>query len=103
MLPAGVGMEVFGTAGSHLLVDIPALFDRLLGHPEQAFGLGRIGVGQRAVAKLAVDIVGKGNSRSVGIEQERVVPGGMQDRVVSKKRPVPARDGAVLLDRKSVV
>ena len=46
VFPAGVGVEVFGTAGSHLLVGIPALFDRLFCQPEQPFGFDRIGVGQ---------------------------------------------------------
>src|SRR5690349_12887785 len=42
VVPASGGGGVFGAAGSHLLVGIPAVLDRLLGQPEQTFGLDRI-------------------------------------------------------------
>ena len=94
---ASVGREAVRAAGRHLLVDLPALGDGLLGQPVQAFGLGRVGVRQRAVAQLAVGVVGQRDARPRRVEQERVAAGRAHHRVVADQRPVPAGDRAVLL------
>jgi hypothetical protein len=61
-------------AGRHLLVDVPALCDGLLGQSVQAFGLGRVGVRERTKAQLAVGVVGERDAGPRRVEQERVAP-----------------------------
>ena len=86
-----------GAAGCHLFVDVPALSDGLLGQGVQAFGLGRVGVRERAVAQLAARVVGQRDARPRRVEQERVAARCTQHRVVPDQRPVPAGHGAGLL------
>ena len=85
------------SARSHVFVDLPALVDRLLRQREKPFGLVRIGVGEAAVAQLAVAIVGKREAGAVGIQQEWRRACGAQHRVVSNQRPVSAGHRTVLL------
>ena len=54
-------------------------------------------VRQGAIAQLAVDVVGERDARPRRVEQERVLARRARHRVVAEERPVPARDGPVLL------
>jgi hypothetical protein len=81
----------------HLLVDLPALRDGLLGQAVQPFGLRRVAVGERAVAQLTVGVVGERDPRPRRVQQERVAAGCTGHRVIADQRPVAAGHGAVLL------
>ena len=73
--------------GGHLAVQVPALgyiFARLF---HQFFGAGFVGLEQHAVAGLIVRIFLDRNDRILGVDGQRVLAFGCQERVVAVQRP----------------